>query len=318
MAKDAKMSRYCKATSGDDDNGVESLVSRLTHDLRVSVHKLDAYEVLSPKWLEMSDIFGRIATISDMESKLADPKDQSGTLWETEEQALRIILEDGKLGICLRCLVDYKRYQRSNKSMLSDIKSPISAHLAACNKFEKGLGTVLLNAWNHTEALQMMDMPAMVNHIADVLENSLEDGGALLDTLAHTGEIHLMQEGIVLAYIGSIAKQFEHISEDRVMPIMRSRGVFMRAMNCLKRIHKSLPEPFLLRCIESLSLFVETEDFKTYRLQHMQASDLDDLLSFKSACLIPLQTETANRLILRPLIDCIDKSKRLLSAGSKK
>ena len=58
----------------------------------------------------MADIFGRVATISDMESKLSAGKDDS-TLWETEEQALRFLLEDGKMNLCLRFLSEFKSEQ---------------------------------------------------------------------------------------------------------------------------------------------------------------------------------------------------------------
>lgn len=52
-----------------------------------------------------------MATISDMESKLSAGKNDSATLWETEEQALRYLLEDGKLNLCLRSLVEFKKSQ---------------------------------------------------------------------------------------------------------------------------------------------------------------------------------------------------------------
>lgn len=60
----------------------------------------------------MAETFGRIASITDMESKLAGPKND-GTLWETEEQALRFLLEDGKLNLCLRTLIEFKQNQLS-------------------------------------------------------------------------------------------------------------------------------------------------------------------------------------------------------------
>ena len=54
---------------------------------------------------------GRIAKISDMEASVAASKDDA-TLWETEEQALRYLLEDGKLNLCLRNMVEFKTHQR--------------------------------------------------------------------------------------------------------------------------------------------------------------------------------------------------------------
>lgn len=58
----------------------------------------------------MAETFGRVANISDVESSLPSAK-KEGTLWETEEQALRFLLEDGKLNLCLRSLIDFKAKQ---------------------------------------------------------------------------------------------------------------------------------------------------------------------------------------------------------------
>lgn len=66
--------------------------------------------MLSDPWFEMAESFGRIANVSDMESKLPSAKSDA-TLWETEEQALRFLLEDGKLNLCLRNLIDFKELQ---------------------------------------------------------------------------------------------------------------------------------------------------------------------------------------------------------------
>ena len=320
-----KASKYSKAKKEKEEtDDVEHLVARLAADLRVSIRRLDAYEVLSPQWLEMGEVFGRIATISDMESILAAPKVPgvgagAGTLWETEEQALRIILEDGKLNVCLRCMVEYKRYQRAQRArvMTADLKSPTAMYATECDKFEQGLGTVLYNAWNHTEALQTTDLPSLLGHLGDVLEAGLEDGGAWLRTVARSGQVHKNQEGMAFLYILNVMKQLDCMDEERVMPIMRNRGLFILLVTTLGRIHESLPPSFLLRCVEALSLYVETEDFKTYRAQHVQETDLDELTNLKTTCLMPLQAaDTANRLTVRPLIDAIDRLKRTLSTLS--
>ncbi len=65
---------------------------------------------MSPQFLEMSEIFSRLANISNLETSLA-PAKQDSTLWETEEQAIRFLIEDGKLNLCLRSLIAFKKYQ---------------------------------------------------------------------------------------------------------------------------------------------------------------------------------------------------------------
>ena len=104
----AKPDRY--ASKKDDIDDFESLTERLAADLRTSIRALDNAPILSDAWFQMTETFGRVASITDMESKLAGSK-SDGTLWETEEQALRFLLEDGKLNLCLRTLIDFKQSQ---------------------------------------------------------------------------------------------------------------------------------------------------------------------------------------------------------------
>lgn len=107
----AKSAKY---SAKDDNDELGSLATKLATDLRKHIRGLGSFPILSSQWLEMAEIFGRIASISDMESKLPSPKDDA-TLWETEEQALRFLLEDGKLNLCLRNMIEYKQYQRDGR-----------------------------------------------------------------------------------------------------------------------------------------------------------------------------------------------------------
>jgi hypothetical protein len=59
----------------------------LTH-LLPSICSQASYPVLSDNWCGMADMLGRIAAITEMESKLPRVNAQQ-TLWEGDEQALR-------------------------------------------------------------------------------------------------------------------------------------------------------------------------------------------------------------------------------------
>jgi hypothetical protein len=39
-------------------------------------------------------------------------------------------------------------------------------------QFEKGLGGMLKNAWNHIEALQTSDLPMLIDHISAVFNDA--------------------------------------------------------------------------------------------------------------------------------------------------
>ena len=106
-----KQSKY-QSSKGDTDGmeDLEKLAQKLSIDLRKNIRSLGNHEIMSTTWLEMSETFNRLASVSDMELSIAPAKENS-TLWETEEQAIRYLIEDGKLNLCLRIMIDYKSYQ---------------------------------------------------------------------------------------------------------------------------------------------------------------------------------------------------------------
>ncbi len=187
------------------------------------------FPILSDPWFDMAEIFGRIANISDVESKLPSTK-KDATLWETEEQALRFLLEDGKLNLCLRNLIEFKTGQtKARKAERGAMVPHVTAFYGflfihfqfvqidfvnECDKFEKGLGTIMRNAWLHVEVLQTTDLPALMNHIADVFEAALELP-KVIETLVKQGDLHQRQEVLVFYYLFGVLKHIEDIGEHR-------------------------------------------------------------------------------------------------------
>lgn len=105
------MSRVNEYISKKDTDSIEMLSEKLRADLRTHIRGISNFPILSDHWCKMADTLWRVATVSEAEAKL--PKDSEGaTLWETEEAALRYLLEDGKLNLCLRNMVTYKEFQR--------------------------------------------------------------------------------------------------------------------------------------------------------------------------------------------------------------
>lgn len=83
-----------------------------------------------------------------------------------------------------------------------------------CDKFEKGLGVVLRNAWQHVEAVQTTDVQALMHLIADVLDHSLKDPSFIGACLAK-GDLHLRLELLVFNYIVAIMRQLDFLQQDR-------------------------------------------------------------------------------------------------------
>lgn len=263
-----KTDRYTAKDKGDE---FEDITTRLASDLRAQIRSLGNYPVFSDPWCDMAEVCGRIASISDIELSLSASK-SDGTLWETEEQALRFLIEDGKLNVLLRSLVDFKaqiRRQRVTGLMQNEYLREKS------DQFEKGMGVLLKNAWLHVEVLQTTDIDLLVNHIADVLHCSLSDLAKTTERYAQERDLHQRQEAMVFYYLGSLILHIELLQESRVMPIIRERGIFMMAAKFLSIYHQALPQPTVIKCVQSLSLLVETEEFTTYRDRHVKTSDED-------------------------------------------
>ena len=303
----SKSDKYASLKGSGDNDGLEELSKKLAEDLRKQMRKLGSVPLFSEAWFEMADVFGRMAMVSDMESKLAAGKEDK-TIWETEEQALRFLMEDGKLNLCLRNLIDFKLHQRRARIIGA---GPIFDFKLECDKFERGLGVVLKNAWLHIEALQTTDLTALINHIADTLENALEAPDVLAERC--TGpEFHQLQDVLVFYYLHSILKHVEDIEERRVMPLMRERGVFMLGVKVISKIHSCLISSHTLIAVGAMSMMTETEDFSTYHSSYVNGSneDIDTLVAFKTDVISNLSSDFENRKVVRPLVDSIDKAKR--------
>lgn len=291
----------------------ESLTDKLVADLRRNIRNMESFPILSDPWIEMTETFGRIASITDVESSLSSGKGESSTLWETEEQALRFMLEDGKLNLCLRSLADFKKSQIQARAATDHI---ILKFPKECDKFEKGLGSIMKNAWSHVEVLQTTDIPLLVNHIADVLSavNSMPD---IIRPYVCDGDLHQRQEIMVFYYLADIFKHLDEIQEYQVMPLIRERRLFMMGVQALCNYctivgndGTRLLLAHKLKAGEALAALCDTEDFSTYKDQHYSNSDVEVLVELKEICLDELAKDYENKKKLRPLIGVIDAAKR--------
>ena len=95
---------------------LEGLSERLQSDLRRNIRVIGNFPILSDSWCGMAETLTRIAKVSEAEAKLPKANDDA-TLWECEEIALRFVLEDGKLNLCLRNMVDYKSFERDQREL---------------------------------------------------------------------------------------------------------------------------------------------------------------------------------------------------------
>lgn len=303
------MAKQHKYSSNKGNDEVSKLSEKLSNDLRNHIRTLGHFPLLSESWCEMAEVLGRVSSISDVESTLAAAKDDA-TLWETEELALRYLLEDGKLNLSLRNLVDYKDFQWkniTNKARNSDITAE---QIEKCDKFEKGLGVVLRNAWQHVEAVQTTDVQTLVHYIGDVLQHSAADPAFTIRCI-EKGDVHLRQEVMVFHYIVALMRQLPHLQEDRVVPLLRDRNIFMLSAQFLDEHFESLSSATVSKVIEALSLMADSEDFSTYRGEYVPGeADVVLLARLNDNCLKQYQKDAMLKRTMRPLTDCIAQLRR--------
>ena len=224
---------------------------------------------------------------------------------------------DGKLNLCARSLIEFKR--KTNERLQAGTSLSESMEQTS-DKFEKGMGILLNNVWLHIEALQTTDIDGLVEHITRVLAE-VPTISQCLDSWAEKRDLHQRQEVMVFYYAARLIKHIDDFEESRIMPVLRTKRFLVLGMEFLHKYHPALPGPTLLKCIEALSMLVDSEEFSTYRERHIDHTNPDEismLLSFKESCLSALLKDIENRKLVRPLADAIDKAKRSHTLSARK
>mmetsp|Transcript_15000 Transcript_15000/g.52220 ORF Transcript_15000/g.52220 Transcript_15000/m.52220 type:complete len:345 (-) Transcript_15000:1570-2604(-) len=328
--------------AAEEDNELGALSQKLIADLQSHVHLIVLEPVLSAPWCRMADLVQRIAFIADMEAKL--PKESANaTLWECEELALRHILEEGKLNLCLRNLVEFRTYTRQADGVHRAPSTRGDAELAhrdaelarrdddddgsgdakleespmmRLDKFERGMGSLLRNAWQHVEAIQTTDLPLLLKHISDVLGDAMheETGRARMRRFAQVdGDLKDRQEVLVLHYLRGLTSHIDDIMELRFMKLVRDERTVERVVDFLDAHHAQLRKEDLLVAAQALSALVDSEDFQTYEGDYCTSSCGEKLAAFRELFLEQFTDDYEARKTIQPLLryvqDCRYKYK---------
>lgn len=94
--------------------------------------------------------------------------------------------------------------------------------ISKMDKFEKGLGVVLRNAWSHIEAIQTTDLPLLIDYCSQVVKFGLENK-EFVSIRVDDGTLCERQEIVSIHYIMDLMSQVESIGEDRLMPLMKEK-----------------------------------------------------------------------------------------------
>mmetsp|Transcript_10480 Transcript_10480/g.34780 ORF Transcript_10480/g.34780 Transcript_10480/m.34780 type:complete len:193 (+) Transcript_10480:457-1035(+) len=157
--------------------------------------------------------------------------------------------------------------------------------------YTKNLGSLLNVVLSHVEAVQMIDLTLLIRHVSQVLR-------AVVDSPAISVTFHDTQEHFALLYLWRVAKRFEEVGEDTVMPLLAAEGIIPLAISFLHAYHSSLAREVQMAGCMFLSASFDAEDARKLP-QESNAK----LREFMPLLLEQLNLGASERRQLRPLFD---------------
>jgi len=249
-AQDRKKEYESKEYMGTRDLRLKKLKVKL----REHVRRFHYHPALSKGWLKMADSISQVAEVSFMELSVPFESDnkvtkmlgrkETGTLWDQEDDqiAIKILLEEGKINLCMRLLNEYKaKYKDVDRS--AAIQKILDENEASdeetiyeedveelLDQFEKGSGLILHLALQHEEVLQILDCTVLVAHIAMILKEAEARAGLFESTRAHKFThaflgVDKLQESLVFCYLASLAHHLEKLDEEKIVNLLTDHNI---------------------------------------------------------------------------------------------
>lgn len=322
----------------DRTQSKEERMRRLKHELREHIRFLSDFELLSVDWFRLTESLNQIANVAFMEMHLPasqqnpllqQGKKDQGTLWDQEkdELAVRILLEEGKLNLLMRMLHNYKITQRSRKleelkqKATEDFSCDLATVDSRCNVFEESIGVLLKYALKHVEALQILDLPELLTHCREVLEDDArlarymgENDEKLEDVKDAQQRVQgeKSQSKLVLQYLYCVSVHLEALDEDRMMDLIDERKLIPLVVEHIHSQYHSIRVDtlrniclFLANVMSSDAFLTEPERFVvgdrlTHHLLECQGLFVEELVINHGLV----------RKDIRPLLDVFSKLER--------
>jgi hypothetical protein len=172
------------------------------------------------------------------------------------------MVEDGKLNLTLRNMVNYRQFRAE-----LDGKEIKGEAMELFEKFERGSGIVLKNAFKHVEALQTIDMFLLIEYISGVFVRTSKEPRP-------SKPFGQMQAALVIHYLSSISKMLDRVGESKVLGALAERNTLGLLVSHMADYHKFLDPIDIELGVKALSVYVGSEDFITHKMDHMQGSDV--------------------------------------------
>ena len=223
----------------------------------------------------------------------------SGTVWERDEVTVRTIVEEGKINLLTRSMVEYKATVLSSGYPSPDFE-PYG------RVYEQSLGVLLRCAFRAVECMQTLDVRNLLEHCSLVMHHALRPDAP---PLVVTGTDAQLQEVLVISYLVSFAEHLEKLqNQELVTDKFCELGILELAWRHFDRFHSQLdPAKEVPMYFFFFASFADTEFFKT-KLGYF-FPDKDKKAAFVASFDAPLKAYAAGggdkKKRVRPLSDLI-------------
>jgi len=291
---------------------------------RRCVKNIRQHPILSPEWIQLVDSFRQLTRLVMVEGRMPvntkvseahGRNTDGGTLWDQEahENAIRILVEEAKVNLCLRLINDFKKWQYDPDQVKATMTSAQTSHNYpevhlenATLQFEESLGLLLARAFTHVETLQLMDIPLLIEHVHLVLDHS----SRLPDDPAARGTKH--QETIVLYYYSSLMKHAEALNNGELLAKSRELQLVKMVTDHVLKNETALSHDVITAIAEGMSALAYNEDFSSdwepFFPSHEDKQNF--LLLEEKVANVVLASSPERKKDLRPLLDFFNKIKR--------
>jgi len=238
----------------------EHRIKKLKSRLRDHIRRLHYQPVLTESWLVMSDSINQVAEVAflemcmpfrgaiDTSAKVVTEvlgRKEEGTLWDQDDDqvAIKILLEEGKINLCMKLLYEYVRDMSSKEKAAklicgASVKTGYTE--ASIEKsvllFEKGIGILIHLAMEHVEVLQILDSGTLIEHFSNVMTNAVSrvhlwkiENTAYFD-VDFLG-IDKLQEFVVFRYLDDLMKHLDDLDEERIMNLIEEQKLIAKTVD---------------------------------------------------------------------------------------
>jgi len=290
-------------------------------DLRRVVKQISPHPLFCSKWFAMLSSLQHMTDTAVHEQKASTTAAEAAggevlaTLWERNELTIRYLLEEGKLNLCLRLMIDFKDMQRKEQfaAALTTAKAEEPGHVfddlptikVKAALYEQCLGLLLSCAFSNVESLQTLDMPALFEHMSRTLTFSLSH-----PEMVKSPDADRRQEVLTLHYIAEIFAKIEGLQEDRIMDLIQEHNITSLIIENMTIYFQEYSKPTRQQACLALSGIMGSEAFKSAPDTYLTTKeDKQKLVNLDGTVFKEQFPDYGSKKLVRPLLDAASKCK---------